>query len=193
MVGFVKHMTSALKQPATYEDLLKVPDDQIAQLVAGELMVSPRPAGDHTFVASTLGAELIGPFQRGRGGPGGWWILDEPEIHLGADILVPDLVGWRRERLPVPSKAPFYELVPDWVCEVLSPSTVSFDRVKKKRVYAREGVQHVWLIDPVAKTLEAFLLREGQSLELGSYSGDVTVRVAPFDAAELDLSAFWIP
>ncbi|MHB8877588.1 MAG: Uma2 family endonuclease, partial [Myxococcaceae bacterium] len=131
----------------------------------------------------------------GSGGPGGWWILDEPELHLAKDILVPDLAGWSRARLPRPPapSEPFLTLAPDWICEVLSPSTASLDRVMKKHVYAREGVSHLWFIDPLARTLEVLRLTEGRWVEVDSYAGDARVRAEPFEAVELDLSLLWLP
>jgi Uma2 family endonuclease len=181
------------EREATYDDLVRLPEHLIGQIIAGELIASPRPANDHAVASSTLGSELLGPFQRGRGGPGGWWILDEPELHLGKDVLVPDLAGWRRARLPTVPREPFFTLAPDWVCEVLSPSTAGLDRVRKKHVYAREGVEYVWLVDPVGRTLEVFRLNEGRWLELGAWSGEDRVRAAPFDAIELELGALWLP
>src|SRR5512140_838478 len=123
-------MATPAKKSATYEELLALPDTVIGQIVDGELVASPRPASPHTRASSILGNELTGPFDRGRGGPGGWWILDEPEIHLGRDVLVPDLAGWRRSRLPQLKAEPFFTVAPDWVCEVLSPGTRGVDRVR---------------------------------------------------------------
>src|SRR5262245_26327679 len=130
---------------ATYADLEKVPDNMVGEIIDGELVVSPRPANPHTNASSVIGGELSGPFHRDSGGPkgpGGWWIFDEPELHLHGDVLVPDIAGWRRERMPRPASTPFIELPPDWVCEVLSPSTVRWDRTSKLAIYARERVQH---------------------------------------------------
>ena len=129
-----------LDRPATYDDLMKVPDIMVAEILNGELHATPRPADPHTKAASVLGMLVGPPFHQGRGGPGGWWILDEPELHLGADVLVPDVAGWRRERMPRSPETAFYVVVPDWVCEVLSPSTSKVDRTKKLSIYAREGV-----------------------------------------------------
>jgi Uma2 family endonuclease len=119
--------------------------------------------------------------------------MDEPELHLGRDVLVPDLAGWKRSRLPMVPREAFFSLAPDWVCEVLSPSTAALDRVRKKPVYAREGVEYVWFVDPVGRTLESFHLQEGRWVELGSWSGSDLVRAAPFDAIELELQALWLP
>jgi Uma2 family endonuclease len=181
------------KREATYEDLVALPAHRVGQIIAGELLSSPRPASDHAVASSTLGSELLGPFQRGRGGPGGWWIVDEPELHFGKDVLIPDLAGWKRTRMPSMPRVPFFSLAPDWICEVLSPSTAGLDRVRKKHIYAREGVEYVWLVDPVGRTQEAFQLRDGQWWELGSWSEEERVRAAPFDAIELELGALWLP
>lgn len=179
------------KRPATYDDLLKVPDQFVAEILDGELYTSPRPSPRHADASSGLGGALRGPFDRGRGGPGGWRILDEPEIHLAADVVVPDLTGWRRERLPsIPDEA-FIAVAPDWICEVLSPSTVSIDRVKKLAIYARERVAHAWLIDPIARTVEILRLDTGGWLIVATFSDLDVVRAEPFEAIELELSLLW--
>ncbi|MCP3098293.1 Uma2 family endonuclease [Myxococcus sp. K15C18031901] len=180
------------KRPATYEDLVALPENMVGQIVDGELIALPRPASAHGRASSRLGGELYGAFERGRAGPGGWVFIDEPELHFGRDVLVPDLAGWRWERMPETPNAPFFTLAPDWVCEVLSPSTTTLDRVRKKRIYAREGVKYVWLIDPEARTLEAYLGDGRQWVELGTYSGNERVRVAPFEALELELGVLWL-
>ncbi|MBK7947343.1 MAG: Uma2 family endonuclease [Deltaproteobacteria bacterium] len=179
------------KRPATYEDLLKVPDQFVAEILDGELYASPRPAQRHAEAGAGLVGALRGPFDRGRGGPGGWRILYEPELHLSADVLVPDLAGWRRERLPSISNAAYFELAPDWVCEVLSPSTVSIDRVKKLAIYARERVAHAWLVDPLARTLEVLRLEGGRWLIVATFSDFEVVRAEPFEAIGIELSLLW--
>jgi Uma2 family endonuclease len=184
-------MATPVKRPATYEDLLQVPSHRVAEIVAGELHVSPRPAFRHALAASRLGVELGGPFDRGRGGPGGWWILDEPELHLGEDVLVPDLAGWRRERMPELPDVAASALAPDWICEVVSPSTERLDRAKKMQVYAREKVAFLWLLNPRTRTLEVYRLSEGRWLLLATYEGAAGVRAEPFDAVELELSPLW--
>jgi Uma2 family endonuclease len=178
---------------ATYQDVLDAPPGVIAEVIAGVLRTQPRPAARHATAASVLGEELGPPFPRGRGGPGGWVILDEPELHLGSepDIVVPDLAGWWRQRMPEVPDAAFLTLAPDWVCEVLSPSTAAVDRAEKMPVYAREHVRHLWLVDPTAKTLEVFRL-EGTSYLLAHVWRDETrVRAEPFDAIELELGLLW--
>ena len=184
---------------ATYADLDAVPAIRVAELIRGTLHVMPRPAPKHAHASTILTGELTGPFFRGRGGPGGWWILDEPELHFpdptepGAiDALVPDLAGWRRERMPELPSTAYFALAPDWICEVLSPSTADFDREEKMPVYAREGVRHAWLVDPIARTLEVYTLGEdGRWSEPVRHGGADVVRAAPFDAIGLDLSALW--
>lgn len=185
-------MAQSARPAATYADLCQVPAHKVGELLDGELVVHPRPAGPHTAAASALGEELGPPFKRGRGGPGGWLIFDEPELHLGADVLVPDLAGWHRQRLPeVPRDLLYFEISPDWACEVLSPSTRGFDRVRKLPKYAAASVGHVWLVDPLDCTLEVLQLREGQYVNAAAFQGDLVVRAAPFDAIELDLAILW--
>ncbi|MGQ0505964.1 MAG: Uma2 family endonuclease, partial [Myxococcaceae bacterium] len=133
------------KRPASYDAIAALPEHLVGELIAGELFLSPRPGSPHAFTASNLGYELMGPYSRGREGPGGWWILDEPELHLREDVLVPDLAGWRQSRMSVPPRGVGFKLTPDWVCEVLSPSTVRIDRSHKLHVYAQNKVPHVWL------------------------------------------------
>jgi len=177
---------------ATYQDILDAPPHKVAEIVDGVLYTSPRPAKPHTQAASTLGEELGPPFKRGRGGPGGWIILDEPELHLGPDVIVPDLAGWRRERMPVlTTDEAYFTLAPDWICEVLSPATARLDRTAKLPVYARAEVRHAWLIDPLLRTLEVFRLESARWSLVGTYTDDARVRAEPFDAFELELGLLW--
>jgi Uma2 family endonuclease len=180
------------RKVATYEDLLDLPPHTTGQILKGVLHVHPRPALPHVSVATGIGEELGPPFRRGRGGPGGWLTLDEPELHLGDDIVVPDLGGWRRERANADAfDGAFTVLTPDWVCEVLSPSTARLDRGDKLDVYRREGVSHVWLVDPSLQTLEILRL-DGPTYRLAAtFAGDTPVRAEPFDAIELNLAALW--
>ena len=182
---------AVIKDNATYEDLLGLPEHLVAEIVDGRLHTSPRPAVPHTLAATILGNVVGPPFHEGLGGPGGWWILDEPELHFGDDVVVPDLAGWRRERLVRPPEAAWISQAPDWICEVASPSTERFDRVEKLPVYAREGVGHVWLINPLTRTIEV-LRREGPNWTLvGVHGGDGLVRLEPFDAVEWELNRLW--
>ena len=178
-------------RPATYDDLAALPDNLVAEIVGGELHASPRPAPPHTRAASSLGVRLGGPFDHRIGGPGGWWILLEPELHLAGDVLVPDWAGWRRTRMPHLPEAAYFPLAPDWICEVLSPSTSRLDRVEKLAVYARESVAHAWLIDPLARTLEVLRLEKGLWTILATHAGDEAVRAEPFTEVAIELQALW--
>jgi Uma2 family endonuclease len=184
-------MADPARKRASYADVLAASEHMIAQVIDGELVLMPRPAMPHAMASSALGEELGPPFKRGRGGPGGWVIIDEPELHLGEDILVPDLAGWRRQKMPEAPSTPFVTLAPDWACEVLSPSTAGIDRVRKSRIYARERVQHVWLVDPIEQLLEVWRLDgEGYRVALTAAGGE-KVRAEPFEAIDLDLAILW--
>jgi len=176
---------------ATYDDVLDAPRDKVAEVTNGQLVLHPRPALPHAAAASALGEELGPPFKRGRGGPGGWIIVDEPELHLGDDILVPDLAGWRRTRLPRLPAEPYLSLAPDWVCEVLSPTTAKFDRADKLPIYARESVRHVWLLDPLQRTLETLRLEGPHYTLLAVHKDDTVVNAEPFEVFDLELSVLW--
>lgn len=185
-------MAEPAQRRSTYQDLLALPRNMVGQIIFGALHAHPRPAPKHARAASTIGEELGPPFNRGRGGPGGWIILDEPEIHLAEHVVVPDLAGWRRERMPeLPVEKAYFDLAPDWVCEVLSPRTAALDRGDKRRVYGSFDVRHVWLVDPEAQTLEVYALDGDSYRVLDVYSGDSLVRAVPFDAIELELGALW--
>lgn len=177
--------------PATYADLFNLPENVIGEIVNGRLITQPRPAPKHARAYSSLGAELTGSFDFGRNGPGGWWILDEPELHLGYDILVPDIAGWRRDRMPTLPETAFFELPPDWICEILSPATARVDRVEKLPIYAANGVKHAWLVDPDLRTLEVFENQSGKWLLLTVLEHNAAVAQAPFDAVSFDLGALW--
>jgi len=176
---------------ATYEDVLNAPENKVAEILDGELFLSPRPAPRHSVAASRLGGALQ-PFDYGHDGPGGWWILDEPELHFGDNVVVPDLGGWRRERMPTTPDTAFFTLAPDWVCEVLSPSTERIDRGRKLRIYAEAGVAHAWLLNPLERTLEVLRLRDGAWTIIAVCSGSDAVRIEPFAAIELGLGRLWV-
>lgn len=186
-------MADPARRRATYEDVLRAPENQVAEVLDGVLHTHPRPAGPHARAASVLGMDLGNPFDRGKGGPGGWILLDEPELHLGPepDVVVPDIAGWRRERMPEMPDAAAFTLAPDWACEVLSPSTEGVDRSVKMDLYAREAVRHLWLVDPRARMLEAYRLEQRAWLRLGTWVGDAAARIEPFDAIELEVGALW--
>ena len=186
-------MAARLREHATYEDLMKVPENMVAELIEGELYAWPRPAGPHTNAASVLGFLLGPPFQLGQGGPGGWWIQDEPELHLGRNVLVPDLGGWRKERMPEIPKNHIYAIPPDWVCEVLSHSTARIDRAKKLPIYAHHGIGHAWIVDVEQQYLEVKRLVDGHWSDVAIFTGAEKVRAEPFDAIELDMTLVWGP
>lgn len=178
------------KRPAEYRDLFSLPDNLVGEIIDGELHTHPRPAPRHARASSSLGIEIGGPFDQGKGGgPGGWWILDEPELHLGPDVVVPALAGWRRERLSRLPDTAWIEISPDWVCEVLSPATARVDRMLKMPRYASNEIPGCWLVDPHSKTLEAFALREGQWVLLASFVDDAEVSAEPFAAVSFALDA----
>jgi len=186
-------MRSSAKKLATYEDVLAAPAHQIAQLVHGELVLQPRPAIPHARAGTQLTGVLNGRFgdDGDEDGPGGWVILFEPELHLGAHVLVPDIGAWRRERMPVLPDAAYFELAPDFCCEILSPSTARFDRGQKLPIYAEHGVAHVWLVDPGPQTLEVFAL-DGESYRLlSAHGGDDVITAPPFEATKLRLAPLW--
>jgi len=184
-------MTQRAQRAASYQDLLELPDHLVGEIIGGRLVAHPRPAPKHARASSILGVEVGGPFDKGSGGPGGWWILDEPEVHLEEHVLVPDLAGWRRERMPRLPQTAWFELTPDWICEILSPATARNDRVEKPPIYAAFCVSHAWLIDPELRTLEVFENREGRWSLLGGFEGQDRVSVAPFDAVGIDLGLLW--
>ena len=182
--------------PATYQDVLNAPPNKIAEIIAGELHLQPRPAARHAWASAAIAARLFTRFHQRQaddpGSTGGWWIIPEPELHLGEDVLVPDIAGWRHETLPVyPEDAAFFETAPDWICEILSPSTRRHDVTGKRDVYAREGVPHLWFVDPDARTLEAFKLRDGTWSLIAALAGDAQVSLPPFAATSFALSALW--
>ncbi len=185
---------SAPRRKATYDDLCAVPEHFVAEIVGGELVTSPRPRPRHSHTTSAIGAQLFDPFNRPPGDPtglGGWWILIEPELHLGEDVLVPDIGGWRRSRMAMLPEPVGIRLAPDWVCEVLSPSTSRLDRQRKMPIYARERIAHCWLVDPLTRTLEVHRLDDGRWMLASTHRDDERLRIAPFELVELDLARWW--
>jgi Uma2 family endonuclease len=183
------------KRRATYEDLCKVPDTMVAEIIDGELIATPRPAFPHARVTSVLAGDLGPPFDRPPGdpdGPGGWWLLFEPELHLGGDVLVPDYAGWRRTRVPQLPNVAAYGEAPDWICEVVSPSTGPIDRGRKMGIYARERVGWLWIVDPIVRTLEVYRREDARWVVASAHGGVDVVRAEPFDAVELRLSRWWL-
>jgi len=186
-------MALAPRIATLYEAIGSLPEGVTGEIIRGQLHTQPRPRGPHAIASSNLGAELLFPYGRGRGGPGGWWIIDEPEIHFIRDteILVPDLAGWQRERMPALPDDQRFEVVPDWVCEILSPATASKDRDIKMPVYAEYGVAHAWIVDPGDHSLEAFTLNDGSWQRIARFEGDDTVTAPPFEAAGFVVADLW--
>lgn len=182
-------MNAALR-PANYNDVLGLPAHVTGEILAGELHTQPRPSSRHARVETGIAREVSGPFDKGQGGPGGWLILAEPELHLGAHVLVPDLADWHRERLPVTPDGPI-DIGPDWVCEILSLSTAVKDRKLKLPIYAGLGVGHVWLVEPQSKTVEIFRNDGKHWVLLATYADQDEMRAEPFDAVPLQLASLW--
>jgi Uma2 family endonuclease len=185
-------MSQPAPDRATYADIVALPEGVVGELIGGALYTQPRPAGPPCLVASGLGIDLGGPFDRGRGGPGGWFIVDEPELHFDEDVLVPDLAGWRVERLPADARTQaFFTIPPDWIAEVASPSTTQKDRLLKVPIYAARGVKHLWLVEPVDCRIEAYALENARWVWIGTWADDGAAAIPPFDAVPLDLTRLW--
>jgi Uma2 family endonuclease len=185
-------MSEPANKRAVYEDLFDIPENMTGEIIDGELIVTPRPSRKHINAASMLTAEIIPPYRSGRGGPGGWIILDDPEISFGENILVPALAGWKKERFPIEEPHNWISVAPDWVCEIISPSTAQTDRTEKMPIYSRHHVSYAWLIDPTLKTLEVYRFEPGVWIGIGAYAKSAKVRAEPFPELELDLSLLWL-
>ena len=184
-------MSSVAKKNATYADLEAVPDHLMAEIIFGSLITHPRPMKGHIRASSRLGMVLGAPFDLGQGGPGGWVFLDDPQLHFGEHIVVPDLAGWRQERYSETPEVVGIDVSPDWVCEVLSESTEQYDRSEKRLIYARAGVGYLWLIDPRIRMLEAFTLIKGQWQLVATVTGSDDVALPPFETFRFSLAALW--
>ncbi len=183
-----------MNQTNLYAQLEALPANMTGEIIDGQLIAQPRPAWPHCYTGSVLGADILPPYQKGRGGPGGWWIIDAPEIHFlrDVDVAVPDIAGWRRKRMPRPPRSHSCEVVPDWICEIASPSTEAIDRTKKMPLYARYGVQYLWLVKPLLKTLEIYQLNNGKWLNIDNYKDDDKVSAVPFQEIVIQLQDLWI-
>lgn len=184
-------MAAIAPNAVTYDDILALPAHLVGEIIGGRLITHPRPAPRHALASSRLGMRIGNAFDTGDGGPGGWWILDEPELHLDNHVLVPDLAGWRCERMPRMPDAAWFELTPDWVCEVLSPATIKTDRADKLPLYGQLGVGHAWLIDPDTRLLEAYENQKGRWLLIQTCAGEGRVAIPPFDAVAWELGGLW--
>lgn len=178
-------------KPATYADIEAAPPHLVAEIIDGALVTHPRPMPRHASATIALGGELFSPFQKGSGGPGGWIFMVEPELHLGEHVLVPDLAGWRRETLPKEPEGAGIAIAPDWLCEVLSPSTAANDRTAKFRIYHEQRVGHLWYVDPQYRTLEVFAWSAAHWVPVANFGDNETVSAPPFTAATFKLGALW--
>jgi len=186
-------MAEPARRAARYEDLYDIPENMTGEIINGELIVTPKPAPRHALSAAVLGSKIHPQYHFGEGGgPGGWVLLPEVEIMLGDELLVPDWSGWRKERFPGWPKDNWFSTAPDWVCEIVSPSTAGNDRIRKMDIYARFEVNYYWLIDPRDRTLETFMLRSAIWVRTGGFVGNDKVRAEPFAELEFDLGGFWI-
>lgn len=184
-------MGEVTERPATYADIEALPPNIVGEILFGRLVTHPRPARPHIQAASMLGYELIGPYSKGLGGPGGWYIFDEPEIHAQGHIVVPDIAGWRRENLTDGLEVAHFTVPPDWVCEFLSPSTRRHDKGEKRTIYADLGVSHLWYVDPSNRCLEVFRLSGADWIASHTFFDDDPVTAPPFDAATFSLANLW--
>ena len=174
-----------------YAELEALPSNMVGEIISGALHAHPRPTRRHGRAAGELFAELHSPFRRSRGGPGGWVFIPEHELHLGQHIVVPDISGWKQERYPIDETTPFSAVPPDWLCEVLSPSSARLDRFQKLPIYAGHGVKHCWFVDPIEKTLEVFILDNG-TYKLGpTFTDNAPVTAPPFEVHTFDLGLLW--
>ena len=180
-----------MEKRATYADLEAVPESLVGEIIGGQLVTHPRPSRRHATTLLALALEVANPFQKGLGGPGGWIFADEPELHLGEEVLVPDLAAWRTERLVAHAETSYFSTAPDWICEILSASTETRDRTVKMRLYAAFGVPYLWLVDPRQQLLEAFELQGGRWVVIGGWTGQGEVSAAPFDAVPFPLERLW--
>jgi Uma2 family endonuclease len=183
-------MISANPRKTPYEELIDLPESLTGEVLNGQLYAHPRPGGRHILVASNIGAEFHGPYQRGKGGPGGWWILVEPEVHfvLDRDVTVPDVAGWQKSRMADIPEGHKFTVVPDWVCEILSPSTESIDREIKMPLYATYGVRFLWLVHPLKKTIETYKLEAAQWVSKRIFRSGDSVCCEPFEALAINLN-----
>lgn len=184
-------MKPTSRAKATYADIEKLPENVVGELIDGELFVSPRPALLHASVETALSYELLRADDRRGGGRGGWCILIEPELHLGKDVLVPDLAGWRAHRAPNVRTEVHAKTVPDWVCEIVSPATARLDRTRKLSRYAKAGVRNAWIVDPPTKSVDVLRLVGKRWTIVDSATHDDRKVIEPFEEIEIDLSRVW--
>ena len=184
-------MAETFTKPATYADLEALPPHVVGEILYGALVTHPRPSPRHGGASSILGMITGNPYQLGQGGPGGWIFIDEPELHLGPHVTVPDIAGWRRETMSEAPEHTYIETPPDWICEVLSPATEKYDKGDKRKIYALFGVPHLWHVDPRNKLLEVFSLQDKDWLLTDTFQDNEEVCAPPFHELTFKLGLLW--
>ncbi len=184
-------MAETAHKSATYVDIEALPEHVVGEILFGHLVTHPRPVRRHGGAGSALGALCTTTYEFGADGPGGWVFVDEPELHLGPHIVVRDIAGWRREHVTEPADKPFFEVAPDWACEILSPSTEKYDKGDKRRINAHYAVQHMWHLDPRSKVLEVFALRDRNWLLTDTFIDEEVVNAPPVDQLTFSLGLLW--
>ena len=174
-----------------YKDLCDLPDNVVGEIINEELVVMPRPAPKHARASSSLGSKIFDSYDEGNGGPGGWWILDEPEMHFLDDVIVPDIAGWKKERMPKLPEEAYFSLSPDWVCEVLSPSTARYDKISKLKIYEENKIPYYWIVDPLNRVLEIFELDQKNYKLVSVFDQNSLVKAPSFEELEFNLGSLW--
>jgi Uma2 family endonuclease len=178
--------SSARIAPANAADLAALDERVRAEVIRGVVVEKAAPSFEHGDAQSSLAAALKDPFQRQRGGPGGWWIATDVEIELEVhEVYRPDLVGWRRERMSERPRGRPIRVRPDWVCEVLSPSNAEYDLGAKLFTYHRSAIPQYWIADPEHATLTVYRATEHGYVVVSSAGRGDRVRAEPFEAIEI--------
>lgn len=186
--------TKPSTKPPTLADLDALPPGVVGEIIDGVLYTMTKPRMRHQRTMLKIGGGVAAPFDDGIGGPGGWWIIPEPGIELpDTPEIAPDVAGWRRDRMPeMPIDEPI-RIVPDWVCEILSPTTRRHDLLVKLPYYAKVGVAYHWLVDLEGRTVTAQRLDSGRWTTLGVYCDETDARIEPFDVVPLHVASWWPP
>lgn len=181
--------------PGGWEQFEGWPEEPSTEAAAPPSVPEPQMSLSRVLATSILGGLLVGPFQLGLGGPGGWLILDKPEIHFDEDVLIPDLAAWSAGRAPRPTEELYTTIIPDWVCEIDTACTEGRSFSQRMNAYARAGVRFMWLLDSDLKNIDLLTLNSQSQWALnGAYSismGHRRIRGAPFDSIEIDIATLF--